>query len=132
MKDCQIQVQTEATPAAETRRTLSPHVRLESQDGENAEASTVLRIELPGVPSENVELTVEGERMTVRGKCRSVDLDGFEKLRRSEFAHDVDFERAFRLSEKVDLEAIEADYENGVLEVRLPNRQPKKRQITIR
>ncbi|MEJ2673177.1 MAG: Hsp20/alpha crystallin family protein, partial [Deltaproteobacteria bacterium] len=42
------------------------------------------------------------------------------------------FERRFRLPIAVDPEAVEADYNDGILEVRLPRKVHPSRQITVK
>jgi len=76
----------------------------------------VVRADLPGIDPKEVELTVEGDRLTIKGERRRVD----EEKRSGEFYREVSygrFERTVRLPAAVDAESIKAAYHGGVLEV---------------
>ncbi|MDY6769168.1 MAG: Hsp20/alpha crystallin family protein [Candidatus Nanohaloarchaea archaeon] len=69
----------------------------------------VLSIEMPGFDSEDIDVTWNEGRLNVAAE--HVD----EERNRKRTYH-----RAFRLPKDVDTDGIEAVYENGILEVRLP------------
>jgi HSP20 family protein len=89
-----------------------------------------LRFDLPGVDVDSVDVTVDRGLLTVSAK-RSEEYGEDEKLfirqrPMGSFSHRV------RLSDTVDTEKIAADYEGGVLKVRVPlqeRAQPRKVEV---
>jgi HSP20 family protein len=76
----------------------------------------VVRADLPGIDPKNVELAVEGDRLTIKGERRKVD----EQKRDSEFYREVSygrFERTMTLPAGVDPDTVKAEYHDGVLEI---------------
>ena len=94
------------TPAAEAHR-----------EGDDA----VIRLELPGVSTEDVSVEVKGRHLVVSGSRRDQREEDAEQSggrRFSEFRYGS-FTRAFRLSPKVSAEDVSASYDAGVLTVRV-------------
>jgi HSP20 family protein len=89
-----------------------------------------LRFDLPGIDTDSLDVTVDRGVLTVSAK-RSEEYAEDEKpfIRQrvmGSFTHRV------RLSDAVDAEKIEADYEGGVLKVRVPlqeKAQPRKVEV---
>ena len=94
------------SPAAEAHR-----------DGDDA----VIRLELPGVSTDDVNVEVKGRHLVVSGSRRDVREEQDEQStgrRFSEFRYGS-FTRAFRLAPSVTAEAVSASYDAGVLTVRV-------------
>ena len=72
----------------------------------------VVRLDLPGIDAKEVELTVEGQRLTVTGERKSVTEDETH----SEVRYGS-FSRSVRLPRNVDPESVNATYKDGVLEI---------------
>lgn len=90
----------------------------------------MLRADLPGVSSENLELQVQDNRLTLFGRV-TAELPEAATLMHQEYHHG-DFLRSFILSDDVDHDRISAKLTNGVLEVSLPKvprAQPRKISI---
>ena len=90
----------------------------------------VLRADLPGVSSENLELQVQDNRLTLFGRVEDA-VEEQATLIHQEY-HQGDFLRSFILSDDVDHDRISAKLVNGVLEVtlpRVPRAQPRKISI---
>jgi HSP20 family protein len=104
-----------------------PPVNLyESKDG------YVLTAEIPGVKSEDLDVSVEGERVTIGGK-RDVEYpsDGSTSLHRRE-RQAGSFRRTFNLPELADPEKTEAICRHGVLMVRIPKAESvQPRRISV-
>jgi HSP20 family protein len=93
----------------------------------------VLTAEIPGVKSEDLDVSVEGERVTIGGK-RDIEYpsDGSTSLHRRERQSGV-FRRAFNLPEPADPEKAEAICRHGILMVRLPKAESHQpRRISVR
>jgi HSP20 family protein len=114
------------------------------QSGESAGASWVppvdvfeeadnIRItaEVPGVKPEDIEISLEGNLLTVRGTKQQEAEQRTERVHRYERMYGV-FERAFTLPASVDPKNIKANYDNGVLTITLPkSEKAKPRQIEV-
>ena len=88
---------------------------------ETPEAFTVLA-ELPGVPKEDIHVTVEGNVVTLRAEIKQEDrqTDGEKVLRNERFYGAVS--RSFQLPVDIDDSAAKAKCENGVLQLTLPKK----------
>jgi HSP20 family protein len=90
--------------------------RLES----HVEGNTlVVRADLPGVDPKEVELTVEGNRLTLKGERKATAERKDKKYYHREVQYGS-FVRTVTLPGEVKAEEVKASYHNGVLEVRLP------------
>ena len=89
---------------------------------ESADAYTV-NAELPGVSRNDIQVTVEGNVVTLRAEVRQQDEQGSdEKLLRSE-RYFGSVARSFQLPVDVDDDKAKARFDNGVLCLTLPKRQ---------
>ena len=87
----------------------------------------VVRAELPGLDPENdIEVTVEGQILTIRAERRQQD----NELYRSEFRYGS-LARTVRLPATVDAADVTARYDKGVLEVSVPLREVTPEGIRI-
>jgi HSP20 family protein len=77
-----------------------------------------LAFDLPGIDPSSVDLTVERNLLTVKAERRYQPADGDQVLISER--PQGSFTRQVALSEAVDLDKIEARYENGVLLVTVP------------
>ena len=87
----------------------------------------VLRADLPGVGKDDVKIELEDNVLTVSGERRAEHEERKEGYYRVERASGS-FSRSLRLPEGVDPQAVKADFENGVLEVRVPKPEQRKPQ----
>ncbi len=90
----------------------------------NREQEYLIMIDLPGIEREALELSLDDNRLLVRG-TRSVEQDAAQRLERK---HGRFLRRFGPLPPTVDQTAISAEYKDGVLSVRLPKRQEQKAQ----
>lgn len=98
---------------------------------ETAEAY-VIELELPGVDPAAVEVTAERGLLTIRGEKRGTLADGQPmRVHLNERVHGR-FGRTFRLPKGFDEAAITAEFDHGVLRVRLPKGAlPQPRKIAV-
>ena len=91
----------------------------------------VLRADLPGVAEEDVAIELEDNVLTVSGERKAEHeekREGFYRMERS-FGS---FARALTLPEGVNPDGIEASFDKGVLEVRVPKPEERKpRRVAI-
>jgi HSP20 family protein len=96
------------------------------------ETQFVLRADLPGLAKDDVKIELDDNVLTVSGERRS------EKEERSEGGHHRveraygSFSRSLTLPPGIDGEQIDADYSEGVLEIRIPKPAQKvPHRVTI-
>jgi len=91
----------------------------------------VLKLEVPGVKQDDLDIRVENNTLTVRGERK------FEKEEKEENFHRIErrygsFFRAFTLPTTVDTENVQANYDSGILKLELDKRaEAKPKQIKI-
>jgi len=86
---------------------------------------------VPGVKTEDLDVTVQGDVLTIRGETKSDESVNEEKYHRRE-RHFGRFARQVALPTGVDSGRAEANFENGVLKLRLPKAEhAKERKIHI-
>jgi len=103
---------------------VSPEVNIfESGDG------YVLEADMPGVNKQGLELTLEGNEITIVGRRQMEPLAGAPLFRES---RSYDYRRVFELDPAVDTGRIAARMEQGVLTVTLPKSEAvKPRKIVV-
>jgi HSP20 family protein len=91
----------------------------------------VLRADLPGMSEDDVSIEFEDGTLTISGERKSEHEEregGFHRVERAFGA----FSRSLTLPQGVDADAVTANFDRGVLEVRIPKpEQRKPRRITI-
>jgi HSP20 family protein len=91
----------------------------------------VLTAELPGVRDQDLELSVEGEQVVLRGN-RAIEYPSDASAHRRERQAGA-FHRTVTLPFAVDGDKVDATYRNGVLWLRLPKPgEHQRRQIPVR
>ncbi len=96
---------------------------------ETNEREFVIKADLPDMKREEIRLTFENNVLTLSGERRS---EAVENLHRSERFQGA-FSRSFTLPATVDGNRISAAYKDGVLTVRIPQREeakPKQIEVT--
>ena len=94
--------------------TCSPHASVSEKGG-----IYTLEVELPGVKKSDIDVDVQGNTLSVRAV-------------RKKATSEIKFERAFKLSEDLNLENIDAFLEDGILSfefVKKQSAQPHKLEI---
>ena len=95
------------------------------------EQNLVLKLEVPGVNEEDLNVTVENNTLTIQGERK------FEKEEKEENFHRIErrygsFSRTFKLPSTIDAEKVEASYEKGILKITLGKKaEAKPRQIKV-
>jgi len=95
------------------------------------EHKVTLKLEIPGISQEDLDISLENNTLTVRGERK------FEKEEKEENFHRIErrygsFARSFSLPSTLDPESVQANYENGVLKIELAKREEAKpKQIKV-
>ncbi len=117
--------------APELRTIWSPQIDVHRADGQ-----IVVRADLPGVNPRDVKVEVEDGALTISGERREEHEEKGDQYSRTERVYGQFF-RAVPLPEGVDDNQIQASFDNGVLEIRVPEpkqqpRQAKRVEVTSR
>ncbi len=111
--------------AAQSRLTALP---LDVSETEN---EFVLKASLPGIKPDDVQITVHGDTLTIRGESKVEEEKKGEHWHIRERRHGV-FQRSLSLSAPVDSDKAQAEFEHGVLTLTLPKSESAKpRQIKV-
>ena len=92
----------------------------------------VLKADLPGLSEEDVNIEVEDNVLTISGERKAEQEEKKEGYFRVERAYGS-FRRSLTLPEGVDSDAVQASFDRGVLEVRIPKPEERKpRRVSIK
>lgn len=84
-----------------------------------------IELDLPGVKKEDVEISVDKNILTIKGKREVKNEEEKNDYYRIESAYGT-FARSFTLPEKVDSENISASSKDGVVEITIPKLKVEK------
>ena len=89
----------------------------------------LIKFDMPGVPSDNVDLTVEKGTLTVTGAARPEE-EGTPVYRETRIGN---YQREFSLSEDIDPDNISAEMKAGVLTIKIPKpEKAKPKKIAVK
>ena len=95
------------------------------------EHNVTLKIEVPGIDEKDIDVRVENNTLTVHGERKFEKEEKEENYRRVERQYGS-FSRTFTLPNTVDTESVSADYEKGVLKIKLAKKaEAKPKQIKV-
>ncbi len=106
-----------------TERTWIPAIDIQADDG-----NYIITAELPGVERKDIEISVEGDSLLIKGEKklnRTEQNDGFLMTERIAGS----FQRSFHLGEQVDRESINATFKDGVLVVTMRKTEDSRRKL---
>jgi HSP20 family protein len=91
----------------------------------------VLKLDVPGISQEDLQINLENQTLTVKGERKLVKDEKEENFHRIERRYGS-FVRSFTLPATMDTESAQATYENGVLSVTLQKKEAAKpKQVKI-
>lgn len=100
-------------------------------DVEESEDAFTIHVELPGVPADEVEVSLEENVLTISGERRFYADRDSERFRRVERSFGR-FHRALRLPDRVDASGVSAVQRDGVLTITAPKAEDAKpRRIAV-
>lgn len=108
---------------------LRPNVDITASDKEYT-----ITVEVPGVDEDDVQLELANNALTIKGEKRQESKEENKDYYRIERSYGS-FQRVLSLPEDADQDAIDAQFKNGVLTVRLPRKavaKPKGKVIDIK
>ncbi|HVN56336.1 MAG TPA: Hsp20/alpha crystallin family protein [Anaerolineaceae bacterium] len=113
--------------SGETNRPASWNLPLDISENEN---EYIVKASLPGVNPDDLDISVNGNTLTIRGEVKPEEEKGGNfHLRERRYGV---FSRSFTLPYTIKADAIEASYDNGVLTLKLPKTETEKsRKIKV-
>jgi HSP20 family protein len=121
------------SPAQASREGSAVRRWIPAMDLVETAESYVLRADLPGLSKADVNIELEDNVLTISGERKAEREDRNEGYYRIERASGA-FSRSLTLPEGVDPNSVQAQFDRGVLEVRIPKpeqRKPRKVAITV-
>ncbi|MCD6570016.1 MAG: Hsp20/alpha crystallin family protein [Deltaproteobacteria bacterium] len=98
----------------------------------NSEDGVMLTSEIPGIDVRDIDISVVGDTLTLRGSRTKKELKQGETYHRRERGSGG-FARRIQLPYTVDADKVEARYEKGILSIKLPRSDADKpRKINIK
>jgi len=93
--------------------------------------SYLLKVEMPGVSENTLEIEFKDNILSINGKTSDIDVQG-RKLIYQEWSYG-DYSRSFEIGNEVNQEKIEARISDGVVSLILPkNEKQKPRKIEVK
>lgn len=122
----QEEIQTDGTERMRDRATFIPRSDIFETD-----EAVVVTLDMPGVSEKEIDITLEKSILTINALSWD-DAPNDYSLSFSEFEAG-NYERSFRLTDKIDRDRIEAVYADGVLKLTLPKaEEAKARKINVK
>ena len=95
------------------------------------EHNITLKIEVPGIDEKDIDVRIENNTLTVHGERKMEKEEKEENFRRVERQYGS-FTRSFTLPSTVDPEQVTANYDKGVLKIKLAKKaEAKPKQIKV-
>lgn len=109
-------------------RVVGPFLPLDVLENEN---EFVVKASLPGVKPEEVQITVHGDTISIRGEVKADEVKKEQNWLLRERRHGQ-FQRSFTVTAPVDSDKAQAQFEHGVLTLSLPKAETARpKQIKI-
>jgi HSP20 family molecular chaperone IbpA len=127
----ELQVQQKREVDKEQEATRPTRAFMPSADIFETEDALTVVLEMPGVDSDNINISVENGVLTVEG---TINFGKYEGLQPVYSEYNVGpFRRSFRISSRIDQDKIRAEMRDGVITLVLPKvEEAKPRRIEIR
>jgi HSP20 family protein len=107
-------------------RTFTPAIDMSDSDD-----AFVLEAEIPGIDAKDLDISLTGDVLTIKGEKKEKKEDKKKGVHRVERTFGS-FSRSFQLPCEVQEDKIEAKFENGVVKLTLPKAEAaKKKSINI-
>jgi HSP20 family protein len=95
------------------------------------EHNVTLKIEVPGIEEKDIDVRIENHTLTVHGERKFEKEEKEENYRRVERQYGS-FTRTFALPNTIDTEHVTANYDKGVLKIKLAKKaEAKPKQIKV-
>jgi len=92
-----------------------------------------IKLAAPGMKKQDFKINIEENNLVVSASATEQSQDKNERFTRKEFSF-TSFSRSFALPENANIDAIQAQYENGIMNIVIPKQEPTKpklKEVTI-
>ena len=90
------------------------------------EDSFTLELATPGFTKEEIRIGLDGGKLQIEGKKEEKEGDSVKNFKRREFYY-TNFTKSYELPDGIDVNNIEASYENGILMINLPKAKEEEK-----
>lgn len=97
-------------------------------DASEDEQGYSLKMEVPGFNPESIEISFDGDTLSIEGTSSGIEEKEGVKYHRTERTSGS-FRRTFHLPEAADADNATAEIGDGLLEIRIPKREAAKRRL---
>jgi HSP20 family protein len=87
-----------------------------------------VKLAAPGMKKQDFKINIEENNLVVSASVTEQSQDKNERFTRKEFSF-TSFSRSFDLPENVNIDAIQAQYENGIMNIVIPKQEPTKPKV---
>lgn len=94
----------------------------------NGEDNLTLKVEVPGIKAEDLDIGVSSDGVVIRGERRYENADQGNHWHHSDFSYGR-FERSIRLPQPVQNDGVQADYKDGILTLTLPKLEDGRNRV---
>jgi HSP20 family protein len=84
-----------------------------------------VELAVPGMKKDDFKIDVDGNMLTISSEKEESSEEKEKRFTRKEYSYSS-FSRSFTLPEEINLDKIEAKYEDGILKLSLPRREEAK------
>ena len=103
-----------------------------SVDVSETEKEVIVQAEIPGIDAKDIDISVNGNRLTLQGERKQEEEKKGEHFHRIERSYGA-FSRDIELPAQVDSDKVVATYKDGVLKVNLPKtKESATKKITVK
>lgn len=97
-----------------------------------SEEEAVVTTEIPGVDPKEVDISVVGKTLTLRGNRKSEELEEGQTYHRRERGYGA-FARTVELPYRINSEKVEASFSKGILQIKMPRaEEDKPKKIAVK
>ena len=100
-------------------RTSVPSTYVAPVDLYETDDSLVLEMAVPGMGPDEIDISLEGNKLTIRGESKPVEDQGVRRYYLQEIPHGT-FVRSFTLPVEINADEVKAEFKNGLLRLLMP------------
>ena len=91
----------------------------------------IVRVELPGVKPEDIDISIKDDNLRIKGEIRQESIENGSDYQKIERRYGS-FSRTIKLPCRVEIDDVKANFDNGILEIKMPRCTPEeKRTVKI-
>lgn len=102
--------------------------RIPAAELEEAEDAYHLKLEVPGLEAEDLNIEVTADAVSVRGERKSETKTDEKGITRTEFRYGK-FQRVIPMPGRINNQNVSAEYKNGIVNLTLPKAEEEKNKV---